>query len=221
MDLNFYDALKELNKNKINYWVCHGSLLGLARDGQLIPWDHDIDLAVWEGDYSEQYIINLFEFIGFKFDKNHPLGSLKFTRIGGRSIDVNFYKTSPTSSELACVVHRLPSSKLASLIDKVVLKKKYSGNQINLIILNLFKFFRWPLIPIYGLLNKFGYLYTFKGYTTPKNLLVEFIEIDYFDIKCKVPEKYKKINIYIYGKDWRIPNQKYNWMKDSDSVQSQ
>ena len=63
MDLNFYNAIQELNKNKVFYWVCHGSLLGLARNGELIPWDHDIDIAVWEGEYTEEYIINIFDYI--------------------------------------------------------------------------------------------------------------------------------------------------------------
>ena len=60
MDLNFYNTIEELNKNKVSYLVCHGSLLGLARNGDLIPWDHDIDIAVWEGEYTEEYIINIF-----------------------------------------------------------------------------------------------------------------------------------------------------------------
>ena len=87
MDLNFYDSVRELNNRKINYWVCHGSLLGLARDGDLIPWDHDVDIAIWESEYSKHYIIETFESIGFEFNKDHPEGSLNFMRKGGRSND--------------------------------------------------------------------------------------------------------------------------------------
>ena len=35
-----------LNSNNIPYWICHGTLLGIIRDSQLIPWDHDIDIFV-------------------------------------------------------------------------------------------------------------------------------------------------------------------------------
>lgn len=65
MSLNFYNTIQELNKNKVSYCECHRSLLGLARNGDLIPWDHDIDIAVWEGEYTEEYIINIFKLMGF------------------------------------------------------------------------------------------------------------------------------------------------------------
>ena len=50
VDKNFALAVNILNKNKIKYWICHGTLLGIIRDNQLIPWDHDIDIAVWNSD---------------------------------------------------------------------------------------------------------------------------------------------------------------------------
>mgnify|MGYP001243548571 CR=1 FL=1 len=66
MDLNFYNMIQELNENKVFYWVCHGSLFGLIRNANLIPWDHDIDLAAWDGEYNEGYIINIFKLMGFR-----------------------------------------------------------------------------------------------------------------------------------------------------------
>lgn len=35
-----------LDEAEIRYFLAHGGLLGLVRDGDLIPWDNDIDLAV-------------------------------------------------------------------------------------------------------------------------------------------------------------------------------
>jgi hypothetical protein len=66
-----------------------------------------------------------------------------------------------------------------------------------------------------------GVLYTTKGYTTPKDLLIDFVDFDYFGVNCKVPKKFKSINSFIYGEKWRIPNKKYNWMTDSSSVTTQ
>lgn len=34
------------NQNNVNYYIDAGTLLGIYRDGQLIPWDDDLDLAV-------------------------------------------------------------------------------------------------------------------------------------------------------------------------------
>ncbi len=218
MDLNFYDSVRELNNRKINYWVCHGSLLGLARDGDLIPWDHDVDIAIWESEYSKHYIIETFESIGFEFNKDHPEGSLNFMRKGGRSIDVNFYKQSDNSRNLVSALHLIPNGKVYDILDRIVNKKKFNGKSFYLIIFNFIKIFRLFLIPIYHLLNKFGLLYSYKGYTTPKNLLIEFINFDYFGISCRIPKMYESINLYIYGDNWIIPIKEYNWMKDSLSV---
>ena len=216
MDLNFYNTIQELNKNKVSYWVCHGSLLGLARNGDLIPWDHDIDIAVWEGEYTEEYIINIFKLMGFKWDQDHPDGSLKFERNGARSVDVNFYKDCESFKKLACCLHRLPKSKIVSLLDKLAHNKKYKGQYE--LIYRFFKLFRFILVPLHKRLDKAGVLYIEKGYTTPKDLLVNFINVDYFGVNCKVPEKFKSINAYIYGDEWLVPKEKYNWMTDSSSV---
>ena len=216
MDLNFCDAIKELNNKKINYWVCHGSLLGLARDGKLIPWDHDIDIAIWENEYSKHYIIEIFKLIGFEFNKDHPEGSLNFKRKGGRSIDVNLYKKSDNSRNLVSALHLMPNTIAFHILDKIVNKKEYTGKSLT--IFNFIKLFRLLLIPFYHLLNKLGFLYSYKGYTTPKDLLIDFIDFDYFGINCRIPKMYKSINSYIYGENWIIPIKEYNWIKDSSSV---
>ena len=59
VDLNFYEIIKILNKFKIKYWICQGTLLGIVRDKQLIPWDHDIDIAVWSGSILKKKIIDI------------------------------------------------------------------------------------------------------------------------------------------------------------------
>ena len=48
LDQNFVLAINLLNKYKIKYWLCHGTLLGIIRDNSLIEWDNDIDIAVWK-----------------------------------------------------------------------------------------------------------------------------------------------------------------------------
>jgi len=45
-----------LNKNGIKYYLEGGTLLGIVRDGDLLPWDHDVDISI---DYSD----------ALKFDK--------------------------------------------------------------------------------------------------------------------------------------------------------
>lgn len=42
-----------LHKNNIPYWLEAGTLLGIYRDGELIPWDHDADIS-FPGEYYDK-----------------------------------------------------------------------------------------------------------------------------------------------------------------------
>ena len=42
-------AVKEaLEEENVVFWLDSGGLLGAVRDGKLIPWDHDVEVGVWE-----------------------------------------------------------------------------------------------------------------------------------------------------------------------------
>lgn len=45
------DLCRALQELRSNYWVDFGSLLGIHRDGDLIPHDNDVDLAVFQPDW--------------------------------------------------------------------------------------------------------------------------------------------------------------------------
>ena len=46
-----------LNQKRIKYWLDAGTLLGIIRDGDLIPWDYDADLGILADSAAE--IMNL------------------------------------------------------------------------------------------------------------------------------------------------------------------
>ena len=131
IDPNFVKAIKLLNENKISYWVCHGSLLGLIRDGSLIPWDHDIDFAVWDHEYKKKDILNIFLLAGFQLKDNNIMGSLHFIRGEGRGVDINFYKDlQPVSSQaipLVGVIWRMPRSILGVIFNIIFQNQEYKG----------------------------------------------------------------------------------------------
>lgn len=53
-----FDSLEKLlidlttifNRNNLHYWLDFGALLGLVRAGELIPYDKDIDIGIFESD---------------------------------------------------------------------------------------------------------------------------------------------------------------------------
>lgn len=42
----FKSIVPILNKYNIKYWCVYGTLLGLHRDGFILPWDYDVDFAI-------------------------------------------------------------------------------------------------------------------------------------------------------------------------------
>ena len=52
-----FDTLDILEKHNIKYWFDDGTLLGIIRDDDLIPWDHDADFGV-SGEYAQE-VLNL------------------------------------------------------------------------------------------------------------------------------------------------------------------
>ena len=94
-DKNLIDSALILDKKKIKYWLCHGTLLGIIRDKSLIKWDHDIDIGIWKKDLrydlKENFIKKGFR-LKKKFFKND--GLITFVRLGGREVDINLYEIS-------------------------------------------------------------------------------------------------------------------------------
>ena len=41
-----FDSIDIFERNGIKYWIDDGTLLGIIRDGDLIPWDHDVDVGI-------------------------------------------------------------------------------------------------------------------------------------------------------------------------------
>ena len=94
IDQNFVEVINILNKNKIHYWLCHGTLLGIVRDGELIPWDHDIDIALWYDNSLKKNFIKLMKNHQFILKTKYLIDDdlLTFTKEGGRQVDINFYE---------------------------------------------------------------------------------------------------------------------------------
>lgn len=50
-------VFKILEQHKIRYWLEGGSLLGARRDGDIIPWDYDVDIGMYKEDVSKLPIL--------------------------------------------------------------------------------------------------------------------------------------------------------------------
>ena len=67
-----FDIKKVFDKNNINFFLSHGTLLGYVRDNQLIPWDSDVDLGTFEdvGNFKSNKVVDALRDNGFKVNAN-------------------------------------------------------------------------------------------------------------------------------------------------------
>ena len=89
LDSTLIKAVKILGKNRINYWICHGTLLGLIRNQNVISKSSDIDIATWNSKIIKNKIYKIFLKNGFKKKKKFFSGDnlLTFVKKGEREIE--------------------------------------------------------------------------------------------------------------------------------------
>ena len=140
IDKNLKIIINILQENKIKYWVCHGTLLGIIRDKKLIPWDHDIDIGVIENKIYRKLLPIILKKNGFKEIKKTFLeddGMMKFVKKGGREVDINFYQINK-NDKTVFVKWYIPRNFLMKIIDALSFAKTYRGKSYKLI--NIFAF---------------------------------------------------------------------------------
>lgn len=216
LDPNFIETIGLLNRHDVPYWVCHGTLLGLIRDGRLIPWDHDIDIAVWADSVSKSSAIELMTSHGYILKSDGAdYDFLQFTKNGGREVDFNFYRFSKDMNT-AYSEWFISRSTFTRLLDALSNAKGHRGRGRWLIrrLDFLSPLFRHAV----NFLKRRGTFYKSAGYTTPAGLLTEIEFVEVSGLKIKVPRLHETVLEFVYGKDWRTPKQQYDWKKESPST---
>jgi len=218
IDKNLITLIKTFSKNKINYWVCHGTLLGIIRDNKLIPWDHDIDVAVIENKKIKKTISTILKKEGFKEIKKTILeddGMLKFIKKGGRELDINFYKIDK-NKKTVFVKWYVPKNFIMKLIDALSLAKSYSG-KFNKVI-NLFGFAENQFSSLKNFFVQIGIFYSFAGYSHRIEYARKLKSHSFFGLKLVIPKNFIGYLEDLYGPKWKRPMRQYNWVKHSPST---
>ena len=175
LDTNLKETIKIFEDHHIDYWICHGTLLGIIRDDELIPWDHDIDIAVWDNQEIKNKIKNLMlsNFFNLKDKFLIKDDLLTFTKEGGREIDINFYKfKGEGANKIAYIEWFVPKNNFLKLIDALSKAKSYNG-KYKKIINKLYLFEDFFKILKMFLIRK-NFFFKSMGYTQPFDYLNNF-----------------------------------------------
>ena len=217
-DQNLHLLISILEENKIRYWVCHGTLLGIVRDKKLISWDHDIDVGVIENNINRKVLPMILKKKGFKQIKKTFLrndGMMKFIKKGGREVDINFYRINK-KNKTVFVKWYIPRNFFMKIIDALSFAKSYRGKSHKLI--NIFAFSEKFFLFIKKILVENGFFYSHAGYSHNIKYAFQLKKYYFFGLKLSIPKDYNDYLKDLYGSNWRIPMKKYNWIIHSPST---
>jgi hypothetical protein len=184
-------ALRQLGFLQIPHWVCNGTLLGIIRDGQLIPWDTDLDIGV-PSEFNNIELYQSFLDHGLTlFDEGQGSDYITFDFRGIR-VDLNFF-------------HEVEHGKALETLWLV--PKPGAVNRL---------FFR--LQRVLPLPRKFQSLFSRKeGYRSLTKDLYPIQTISALGMEIPVPKHPDKVLSFTYGESWRVPNPGYQWRIDGSN----
>jgi phosphorylcholine metabolism protein LicD len=125
--LKFIDFTK---KNNVDYFIIGGSLIGCIRNGGLLPFDDDIDVAVFEKDI---YLIEKYKDPQFYFEKATYGFGYKFKKKNSNLfIDVMIFEKDKENPKKYKIINNLWKNE-AIYLDEIypITEKQYSGFTVN------------------------------------------------------------------------------------------
>lgn len=196
---NFIEIVGFLRRHEIDFWLDQGTLLGVVRDGALLPWDKDIDISVWTDGF-DRILEHRDEVrrLGYYIEVHEPRDTMFLSKPRGYFIEI--------------CRHRVDG-------DRVV---RFGGAPRNSASERRMK--RWLLKmphPIFVRLRHFARKFLGKPplpFHTPLELLDEFATVRFLGLDVPVPRRAEDYLAFKYGPDWRIPKREWDVAAEDGAV---
>lgn len=228
-DKVFLDVCRLLDRHHVNFWICHGTLLGIIRENRLLPWDHDMDFAVWDSEVSNDKITDIF--IKNGYEQELVFGDVDCLHFYGKNkkIDISFYKVKDSIASIKWIAPAKSFFARFYLYCVQIIWEK-SSNSIQLsnspikrvaqVILTGFllvlRYFFSDSAKESLYKKSIKYMYH-TGYSYPLDLMI-FKRIQYNGYPIQVPEESEKCLEFTYGSDWKKPKKEYIWHDEADNL---
>jgi len=208
---------KILDKIEIRYWLDHGTLLGVVRDGKLIPWDTDIDIGIFHSE-AKKVIKKIpeLEKKGYKVDVTDSSIYLSKLPI---AIGLGFYRTEKDKAwALSGIIMPKYFTELFRYLYLIAIRLLYKDlyrvksakmRFIFFIIpsfcLKLFRKFLFKICEIFG--------QKYCTFIFPRHYLENLEETILYDMVFNIPSFSHEYLKLLYGKTWQKPNK--NWHSET------
>ena len=210
------DTKKIFDKNNIEFFPIHGTLLALVREKRIFPWDEDIDIGAWYYDYNKIASLKKdFEKIGYtltfgsgKYSHTNitpikELNDKKRTKSVPFHVGIDFFAVDKDNIVLLKFFDENIFDKKFGIIEERLNKKQ--GSNISLRMYKLVKTIFYNVI-----------LYMRKHEVYQYSWFKKLIPLKVYDMDIKVSSNYENYLELTYGKSWRIPDKNWSyekWMK--------
>lgn len=181
---------KLLDKNDIKYWIDYGTLLSIVREGDLLKWETDFDLGIYDFELPKLISLNNeFKKLGYEIEYIPGRDNFQLIAKDGIMIDFSIYHLIENKSIRYFHYH----------------KPSLLGRILDVFLTKMFKIY-----------EKFGCQMLIS--TVDRKYFDKLEEIKYINEKWPIPSDVEKYLICHYGKTWRTPIKDYDYVTDDQTI---
>ena len=199
-----------LDKHDIAYYLDFGTLIGAMREKGFIDWDDDVDISlIHEIDYPKilqiQTSIQEYQDLSVSITtfsesiQNRKNKAMKDSSVKVFVNSIDF--TNESNTRIIKIRHRNRAEKIIVYILNKLGQNRKGGKCLDI----FFKYKKDNQL-IWMAQNKIHQIDAYK-------LSNELIEIDFYNIKCKIPKNYDEYLTSMYG-DWKTPKKDWQYYEE-------
>lgn len=232
LDKLLADILLCTNKCTLNLWLECGTLLGMIRDSDYIPWEDDLDFGAFKNLVVQEQQVEISATLRGKGYEVKIYDSYWHIAVPNSicHADINFY--SIENHSLAIVPLTGPGSSIAAkIVDslrRIVMQKplgvdnksKRLRDIIKALLQNMCSIIPMGVTNVIGdfLENLLVALSVDISWRVPVRYLKEFKSIKFRGYDVDVPASSEEYLAYRYGEDWETPRKEYNTWKEDGTI---
>lgn len=222
-----------LDANGIEFWLDWGTLLGAIREGNIIPWDNDLDIGIFKKDLEKLLsIMPRIKKSGFHLKEPILLNPASAFGIWRNNYGLDFEIYDDIDDKHFTEFHykitdRNATAHLVWFLFRIFGCGNHAEMPQNKIKYIFAAMLKYPIliipasarIKIAAMLEKILFKKNwiiFVKVSVPKKYFSQFKKINIFGMNLNIPAESEEYLEHKYGKTWRTPNPKWNWSRAGD-----